>query len=125
MRRGWFGSSTGRGFGGGLLVAACVVWAVTASHPAFAAGARRHSGPRSPASTGTPQNQAPYQPGASPYTAGIRQRPRYFVPPTNPRTPTWKMYGTPPGVVPGDWPSYAPLGFGGYRFPAVVSQAYR
>ena len=82
-------------------------------------------GRRSPASTGTPQNQAPYQPGASPYTAGIRQRPRYFVPPTNPRTPTWKMYGTPPGVVPGDWPSYAPLGFGGYRFPAVGSQAYR
>jgi hypothetical protein len=107
-----------------LLVTACIAWAVGHGHPAVAAD-RWHSGPRSPASTGTPQNQAPYQPGASPYTAGIRQRPRYFVPPTNPRTPTWKMYGTPPGVVPGDWPSYAPLGFGGYRFPAVGSQAYR
>ena len=56
---------------------------------------------------------------------GAHQRPKYFVPPTNPRTPTWKMYGTPPGVVPGDWPRYAPLGFGGYRFPAVGAQAYR
>ena len=34
-------------------------------------------------------------------------------------------HGTPPGVVPGDWPTYAPLGFGGYRFPAVGAQAYR
>jgi hypothetical protein len=107
-----------------LIVAACIGWVVADGHPAAAAG-RWHSGPRSPASTGTPQNQAPYQPGASPYTAGIRQRPRYFVPPTNPRTPTWKMYGTPPGVVPGDWPSYAPFGFGGYRFPAAGAQAYR
>ncbi len=115
---GWSGRRVGRV----LLVAVCLAGA---SLPAAAAGTRRHSGPRSPASTGTPQNQAPYQPGASPYTAGIRQRPRYFVPPTNPRTPTWKMYGTPPGVVPGDWPSYAPLGFGGYRFPAVGAQAYR
>jgi hypothetical protein len=114
----------GRRGGRRLLAAACIAWAFAHSHPAVAAD-RWHSGPRSPASTGTPQNQAPYQPGASPYTAGIRQRPRYFVPPTNPRTPTWKMYGTPPGVVPGDWPSYAPLGFGGYRFPAVGSQAYR
>jgi len=78
-----------------------------------------------PMSHGTPQRQAPYQPGASPYVTGLRRRPKYFVPPTNPRTPTWKMYGTPPGVVPGDWPTYAPLGFGGYRFPAVGSQAYR
>jgi len=107
----------------GLLVI-CLVSMLTAG-PASAAGTRRHSGPRSPASTGTPQNQAPYEPGASPYVTGLRQRPRYFVPPTNPRTPTWKMYGTPPGVVPGDWPSYAPLGFGGYRFPAVGAQAYR
>lgn len=76
-------------------------------------------------SHGTPQNQAAYQPGKSPYKTGIEQRPKYFVPPTNPRTPTSKMYGTPPGLVPGDWPSYAPFGFGGYRFPAVGAQAYR
>ena len=82
-------------------------------------------GQRKPMSHGTPQRQAPYQPGASPYVTGIRRRPKYFVPPTNPRTPTWKMYGTPPGVVPGDWPTYAPLGFGGYRIPAVGNQAYR
>jgi hypothetical protein len=124
MSTAWFAVASGRRVGCRLLVAACIAWAV-AGGDAVAAGGRRHSGPRSPASTGTPQNQAPYQPGASPYTAGIRQRPRYFVPPTNPRTPTWKMYGTPPGVVPGDWPSYAPLGFGGYRFPAVGAQAYR
>ncbi len=92
---------------------------------AEAAGRRWFSGPRSPASLGTPQRQAPYAPGASPYVTGHGTRPKYFVPPTNPRTPTWKMYGTPPGVVPGDWPTYAPLGFGGYRFPAVGSQAYR
>jgi len=78
-----------------------------------------------PMSHGTPQRQAPYQPGRSPYVTGHGQRPKYFVPPTNPRTPTWKMYGLPPGVQPGDWPVYAPLGFGGYRFPAVGSQAYR
>ena len=52
-------------------------------------------------------------------------RPKYFVPPTLPRTPTWPVYGTPPGVRPGDWPTYAPLGMGGYRFPAVGNQAYR
>ncbi|MFM8705637.1 MAG: hypothetical protein ACKOHG_17615, partial [Planctomycetia bacterium] len=46
-----------------------------------------------PLSHGTPQRQAPYQPGASPYVTGHRGRPKYFVPPTNPRTPTWKMYG--------------------------------
>ena len=73
----------------------------------------------------TPRKQAPYQPGASPYVTGISGRPRYYVPPTLPRTPTWKMYGTEPGVVPGDWPSYAPFGFGGYRFPAVGNAAYR
>ena len=95
------------------------------SQPASAAGRRWFSGPRSPMSTGTPQRQAPYAPGASPYVTGHGTRPKYFVPPTNPRTPTWKMYGTPPGVVPGDWPSYAPLGCGGYRFPAVGNQAYR
>lgn len=93
--------------------------------PAEAAGRRWFSGPRSPMSLGTPQRQAPYAPGASPYVTGHGTRPKYFVPPTNPRTPTWKMYGTPPGVVPGDWPTYAPLGFGGYRFPAVGNQAYR
>ena len=87
---------------------------------AEAAGRRR-----SPAAHGTPQNQAPYAPGASPYVTGHGTRPKYFVPPTNPRTPTWRMYGTPPGVTPGDWPRYAPFGFGGYRFPAVGSQAYR
>jgi hypothetical protein len=35
------------------------------------------------------------------------------------------MYGTEPGVAPGDWPRYAPFGFGGYRFPAVGNAAYR
>jgi hypothetical protein len=92
-----------------MLGAACL--------PAEAAGGRRFRGAYSAASTGTPRNQAPYAPGASPYVTGHGTRPKYFVPPTNPRTP--------PGVVPGDWPSYAPLGFGGYRFPAVGSQAYR
>ncbi len=73
----------------------------------------------------TPRHQAPYKPGASPYVTGIEGRPRYYVPPTIPRTPTWKMYGTEPGVAPGDWPRYAPFGFGGYRFPAVGNAAYR
>ena len=105
---------------------ACLVLllAAAACLPAEA-GRRRWGGARSAASLGEPQNQAPYQPGASPYETAHGTRPKYFVPPTVPRTPTWKMYGTPPGVVPGDWPSYAPLGFGGYRFPAVGSQAYR
>ncbi len=102
---------------GVVLVAVCAT--------AEAAGGRWFRGARSPASTGTPQNQAPYQPGASPYETAHGTRPKYFVPPTNPGTPTWNMYGTPPGVVPGDWPSYAPLGFGGYRFPAAGNQAYR
>ncbi len=102
---------------GAILAAACL--------QADAAGGRWLRGARSPASTGTPRNQAPYRPGASPYETAHGTRPKYFVPPTNPRTPTWKMYGTPPGVVPGDWPSYAPLGFGGYRFPASGAQAYR
>jgi len=93
----------------------------------FAAAAEDVSrvGEPKPLSHGTPQRQAPYQPGRSPYVTGHRQRPKYFVPPTNPRTPTWKMYGLPPGVKPGDWPVYAPFGFGGYRFPAVGAQAYR
>lgn len=94
--------------------------ALLGGEAAEAAGRRR-----SPAAHGTPQNQAPYAPGASPYVTGHGTRPKYFVPPTNPRTPTWRMYGTPPGVTPGDWPRYAPFGFGGYRFPAVGSQAYR
>jgi hypothetical protein len=105
------------------LVALIALVAVAGS--AEAAGWRRWSGPRSPMSLGTPQNQAPYAPGASPYVTGHGTRPKYYVPPTNPRTPTWKMYGLQPGVQPGDWPTYAPLGFGGYRFPAVGSQAYR
>ena len=71
-----------------------------------------------------PQKQAPYQPLASPYLTRAG-KPRYYVPPTLPGTPTWKMYGTEPGVVPGDWPRYAPFGFGGYRFPAVGNAAYR
>ena len=113
-----------------LRLRAALVAAALASalpwHPAEAAGApRRFTGPRSPMSTGTPLRQAPYAPGASPYVTGHGTRPKYYVPPTNPRTPTWKMYGLPPGVVPGDWPTYAPLGFGGYRFPAVGAQAYR
>jgi hypothetical protein len=90
-----------------------------------AAGGRWFRGARSPASTGTPRNQAPHQPGASPYVTAHGTRPKYFVPPTLPGTPTWKMYGTPPGVTPGDWPTYAPLGFGGYRFPASGAQGYR
>ena len=103
-----------------------VALTLTAAAPrAEAAGRRWFSGPRSPQSLGTPQRQAPYAPGGSPYVTDHGTRPKYFVPPTNPRTPTWKMYGTPPGVVPGDWPTYAPLGFGGYRFPAVGNQAYR
>jgi hypothetical protein len=107
-----------------------MTWALACA-VAVVAGAAQGGQPESrvgdpkPLSHGTPQKQAPWQPGRSPYVTGIRQRPKYFVPPTNPRTPTWKMYGTPPGVVPGDWPRYAPLGFGGYRFPAVGSQAYR
>jgi hypothetical protein len=92
---------------------------------AEAAAGRRWSGPRSAASLGTPRRQADYQPGRSPYVTGHSARPKYFVPPTNPGTPTWKMYGLPPGVAPGDWPSYAPFGFGGYRFPAAGPQAYR
>jgi len=88
-------------------------------------GWRWFQGPQSAASRGTPQNQAPHEPGASPYVTGAGRRPKYFVPPTNPRTPTSSAYGTPPGVVPGDWPRYAPFGFGGYRFPAVGAQAYR
>ncbi len=72
----------------------------------------------------TPQKQAPYEPLASPYVTR-KGKPRYYVPPTQPGTPTWKMYGTEPGVVPGDWPRYAPFGFGGYRFPAVGNAAYR
>lgn len=71
-----------------------------------------------------PQKQAPYKPLASPYVSRAG-KPKYYVPPTLPGTPTWKMYGTEPGVVPGDWPRYAPFGFGGYRFPAVGNAAYR
>lgn len=108
-----------------LIAVLMAIAAVAIASPANAAGRRWFSGPRSPMSLGTPQNQAPYAPGASPYVTGHGTRPKYFVPPTNPRTPTSHMYGTPPGVVPGDWPTYAPLGFGGYRFPAVGSQAYR
>ena len=74
---------------------------------------------------GTPQKQAPYKPGESPYKTGINDRPKYFVPPTKPGTPTWEMYGLPKGLVPGNFPSYAPMGFGGYRFPAVGNAAYR
>lgn len=94
----------------------------TAAH---AAGGRWLSGPRSAMSLGTPRRQAPHALGASPYITGHGTRPKYFVPPTDARTPTWKMYGLPPGVSPGDWPQYAPFGFGGYRFPAVGAQAYR
>jgi len=99
--------------------------AAAASLPAQAAAGRFFRGAHSQASTGTPRRQATYQPGASPYVTGHGTRPKYYVPPTVPRTPTWKMYGLEPGVAPGDWPRYAPLGFGGYRFPAVGAQAYR
>jgi hypothetical protein len=108
-----------------LAVATVLLLVALVCLPAEAAGRRRWRGATSEASTGTPRNQAPYAPAASPYETAHGTRPKYFVPPTNPRTPTYKMYGTPPGVVPGDWPSYAPFGFGGYRFPAVGNQAYR
>jgi hypothetical protein len=104
-----------------LAVALALLFVLAASLSAEAAGRRRWRG----AENGTPQNQAPYLPGASPYVTAHGTRPKYYVPPTVPRTPTWKMYGTEPGVVPGDWPRYAPFGFGGYRFPAVGNQAYR
>ena len=55
-----------------VLVVAAVV--ATASH-AEAAGRRWFSGPRSPMSLGTPQKQAPYAPGASPYVTGHGTRP--------------------------------------------------
>ena len=106
-----------------VLAALLAMAAVTSV--AEAATGRRWSGPRSTASSGTPRRQADYQPGRSPYVTGHAERPKYFVPPTNPGTPTWKMYGLPPGVAPGDWPRYAPFGFGGYRFPAAGPQAYR
>lgn len=102
-----------------------VVSAATVALEARAEGRRWFGGARSAASTGTPQRQAPFEPGASPYVTGAHERPKYFVPPTLPRTPTSQVYGTPPGVAPGDWPRYAPFGFGGYRFPAVGAQAYR
>ncbi len=108
-----------------VIAAVALVAAAAICQPAEAAGGRWFRGARSLASTGTPQNQAHYQPGASPYETAHGTRPKYYVPPTIPRTPTWKMYGTEPGVEPGDWPRYAPLGFGGYRFPAVGAQAYR
>ncbi|MFM8634725.1 MAG: hypothetical protein ACKOEX_07930 [Planctomycetia bacterium] len=107
----------------GLMAMACA--AALAGAAAQAGQPQSRVGDPKPLSHGTPQNQAPWRWGRSPYVTGHRQRPKYFVPPTDPRTPTWNMYGTPPGVVPGDWPRYAPLGFGGYRFPAVGSQAYR
>lgn len=74
---------------------------------------------------GTPRKQAPYKPGASPYETRRTGQPKYFEPPTKPGTPTWEMYGLPKGLVPGNFPSYAPMGFGGYRFPAVGNAAYR
>jgi len=108
-----------------IAVALALLVVLVTSLSAEAAGRRRWRGAYSPASTGRPQNQAPYLPGASPYVTGHGTRPKYYVPPTVPRTPTWKMYGTQPGVAAGDWPSYAPFGFGGYRFPAVGAAAYR
>lgn len=102
--------------------------ALTAVALAACLTATAHAGPwrRNRAATAqpTPQKQAPYKPLASPYVTRAG-KPRYYVPPTLPGTPTWKMYGTEPGVVPGDWPRYAPFGFGGYRFPAVGNAAYR
>ena len=106
-----------------MLRFASLTLALLACPVAMAADVSRVGEPK-PLSHGTPQRQAPYAPGRSPYVTS-HGRPRYFVPPTNPRTPTWKMYGLPPGVKPGDWPVYAPFGFGGYRFPAVGAQAYR
>ena len=109
-----------------VLLSACLVMTALAPTSARAQAPRtRGVGDAKPLSHSVPQRQAPYQPGRSPYVTGARPRPKYFVPPTNPRTPTWKMYGLPAGVKPGDWPTYAPFGFGGYRFPAVGNQAYR
>ncbi|MBM3953020.1 MAG: hypothetical protein ACKO9B_10960 [Planctomycetota bacterium] len=73
---------------------------------------------------GTPQRMAPWGRGTNP-SVTRSGRWRYWVNPTQPRTPTWRAYSFPPGVKPGDWPVYAPFGFGGYRFPAVGNQAYR
>ncbi|MFM7135928.1 MAG: hypothetical protein ACKO1M_02500 [Planctomycetota bacterium] len=70
------------------LAALTLLVAVAVCLPAEAAGGRRWRGASSAASTGTPRNQAPYAPGASPYVTGHGTRPKYFVPPTNPRTPT-------------------------------------
>ena len=102
-----------------------VTYAAPGFEPRTGLGEPRGIGRPKPMGHGEPQRQAPFLPGRSPYATGHRQRPKYFVPPTLPRTPTWPLYGLPPGVRPGDWPTYAPLGMGGYRFPAVGSQAYR
>jgi hypothetical protein len=109
----------------GVLVAGAIFLSLAVASSPRSAGADEPVPHSRGLSHGTPQHQAPYKPGRTPYRTGLFGRPKYFVPPTNPRTPTWKMYGTPPGLVPGDWPSYAPFGFGGYRFPAVGPQAYR
>lgn len=93
--------------------------------PKTAWGEPRGVGRAKPMGHGEPRRQAPFLPGLSPYVTGRTQRPKYFVPPTLPGTPTWPVFGLPPGVRPGDWPTYAPLGMGGYRFPASGNQAYR
>jgi len=85
----------------GLMAIAILLLAVGNALPCHAAETRQ-LGQSKPLSHGSPQKKAPYQPGASPYKTGANDRPKYFVPPTNPRTPTWKMYGTPPRVTPGD-----------------------
>jgi hypothetical protein len=109
-----------------VVVAAVMLQAMAVVGPVHAAGPwwKRGYTTRGVAG-GVPQKQAPYEPGESPYVAKHSGQPKYFMPPTQPRTPTWKMYGTPEGLVPGNFPSYAPMGFGGYRFPAVGNQAYR
>ena len=79
----------------------------SAMMPRTPLGEPRGVGRAKPMGHGEPQRQAPFLPGRSPYATGLRQRPKYFVPPTLPRTPTWPLYGTQPG------------------FPAVGNQAYR
>ncbi|NBV45708.1 MAG: hypothetical protein EBR86_08745 [Planctomycetia bacterium] len=103
---------------------ALVLAAIVATVATAIAGEVSRVGDPKPLPHGAPQRQAPWGRGANPsFTRG--NRPKYFVNPTLPRTGTWRTFSTPPGVRPGDWPVYAPFGFGGYRFPAVGNQAYR
>ena len=59
-----------------LLAAFVLVVTAAVCLPAEAGGGRRWRGAYSAASTGTPRNQAPYAPGASPYVTGHGTRPK-------------------------------------------------